>query len=152
MTATVRKAYRLPVDLADELASRAEADGITATETVIRALTAYLRGTDSGAHGEAHAGSREAYGEAHADDGALAALTAQLAVKDAQIARLMDSLDRAQESVRAAQVLEGAHVARLAASGEPGAVTVAGGAEGGEPERTGGVLARLARRVRGRRR
>jgi adenosylmethionine-8-amino-7-oxononanoate aminotransferase len=38
-------------------------------------------------------------------DGALSALAGQLAVKDAQISRLQDALDAAQETAKAAQVL-----------------------------------------------
>lgn len=51
-------------------------------------------------------GGETGYGaSAEAVSAAVSALADQLAVKDAQIARLQDALDRAQETTKAAQVL-----------------------------------------------
>lgn len=130
MTERTRKAFRLTVHLAGELVERAKVDGITETELVTRALRLYL---DGGTH-EAHDGTREA----HADSEAISALVAQLEVKDQQIVRLMDSLDRAQASIQAAQALEGARVAR--ALGEPAEAAVVSDAGEGV-----GPIARLRR-------
>lgn len=135
MTERTRKAFRLTVHLAGELVERAKADGITETELVTRALRLYLDGGTHEAHGEAHEGTREA----HADSEAISALVAQLEVKDQQIVRLMDSLDRAQASIQAAQALEGARVAR--ALGEPAEAAVVSDAG----EEGIGPIARLRR-------
>lgn len=144
MTERVRKAFRLTVRLAGELVERAKADGITETELVTRALMAYLDGGAREAHAEAHGGAREA----HADGETVAALVAQLEVKDRQISRLMDSLDRAQASVQAAQALEGARVTRaLEATVEAGTTTDDGGAVSASGA---GPLSRLRRWLTGR--
>lgn len=134
-----RMAFRLPVDVANELREYARVHGITATEAVTSALRAYLgTGTQSGtreAHAEAHTGTR--------DGAAIEALASQLAVKDAQIERLMGALSQAQESVRAAQMLDAAHTTKAL----QGDVTDDGEGGGGESDsgarETSGILHRL---------
>lgn len=128
----VHKSFRLPTDLASELDSFAGSNGLSATAVAEAALRDYLsRGTPRGTE----RGTQDA-GRGTEDDGgrgfqsatgsetvgiseAIEALTAQLAVKDDQIAtrdrhiaELMARLADAQATARAAQALEGAQFAK----------------------------------------
>lgn len=124
MGARVHRSFRLTEDVASQLAGWAAERGMSATEMVEAAIRAYVAVPRSEAHSEAHA--------------AIAALTAQLEAKDGQIARLMDALATAQESVRASQMLEAASLSKALAPGDAGAV---GDTEGpGEPS---GLMARV---------
>lgn len=152
-----RMAFRIPVDVADGLRRYADAHGVSMTDVVSEALSDFIEsdtrtGTQTGTHG-AHAltsgdempGTHGAHDGAHTgtqsgtrDGGAaIDALTAQLDVKDRQIARLMDALSQAQETAHAAQLLEGAHVAKALG----GDVADADASD----QKRGGVFARLRR-------
>lgn len=154
----VRIALRIPEDLALELRERANYDGVTLTDTAISSFRLYLSGGTQGgtqeAHKEAHKEADAGTQSAGASDAVIEALTAQLDVKDGQIARLMDALSQAQESVKAAQMLDAAHTAK-ALDGERSdeAAEESRDAEAtqgdGATDEAGGILTRFRRWLRG---
>lgn len=167
MAERVHKSFRLPSDLASELDAYAVSHSLSATAVAEAALRDYLsrgteRGTGRGTEDAGSGGFRNATGfEGAGVSEAIHALTAQLAVKDAQleardrhIAALTERLAEAQATARTAQALEGAQVAKALAEAQ-GSERDASDAEAvvetvareSEPERVG-FLRRLARRFR----
>ncbi len=94
--AKVSRTYRIEQETADRITEIAENENMTATEVVEDAIRAY---------------SSEKYVEntanqvGSADSPALAALIDQLAKKDEQIAKLMDTVADGTKAVQGAQVL-----------------------------------------------
>lgn len=94
--AKVSRTYRIEQEIADRITEIAENENMTATEVVEDAIRAY---------------SSEKYVEntanqvGSADSPALAALIDQLAKKDEQIAKLMDTVADGTKAVQGAQAL-----------------------------------------------
>ena len=92
----VSRTYRIEQETADRIAEISESEGKTATEVVEAAIRAYFS---------------EKYAENTAsqvgstDSPALTALIDQLAKKDEQIAKLMDTVTDSTKAVQGAQVL-----------------------------------------------
>lgn len=108
-----KRTYRLERETLDMLADIAEAEGVTATEALERAIRAY--GTEpDGSHtdGQAVSGSDSAAVEALAAE--LERLHGQLDVKDAQIRTLGEALADAQATAKGAQALHAATAQTLA--------------------------------------
>ena len=111
-----KRTYRLEQETLDRLAEIAEAEGVTATEALERAIRAY--GTEPDAsHTESHTGQTFSDAGSPAVE-ALAAelerLHGQLDVKDAQIETLGKALADAQATAKAAQALHAATAQTLA--------------------------------------
>ena len=98
--AKVSRTYRIEQETADRIAEISESEGKTATEVVEAAIHAYF----SEKYAEKYAGNTSNQAES-ADSTALAALVEQLAVKDAQIAKLMDTVVDSTKAVQGAQAL-----------------------------------------------
>ncbi len=89
----VSRTYRIEQETADRIADISESEGKTATEVVEAAIRAYSS--------EEYAGNTAK----QADSPALAALIDQLAKKDEQIAKLMETVADSTKAVQGAQVL-----------------------------------------------
>ena len=98
--AKVSRTYRIEQETADRIAEISESEGKTATEVVETAIHVYF----SEKYTEKYAGNTANQAES-ADSTALAALVEQLAVKDAQIAKLMDAVADSTKAVQGAQAL-----------------------------------------------
>ena len=98
--AKVSRTYRIEQETADRIAEISESEGKTATEVVEAAIHAYF----SEKYAEKYVGNTANQLES-ADSPALAALVEQLAVKDAQIAKLMDAVADSTKAVQGAQAL-----------------------------------------------
>ena len=98
--AKVSRTYRIEQETADRIAEISESEGKTATEVVEAAIHVYF----SEKYTEKYAGNTANQAES-ADSTALAALVEQLAVKDAQIAKLMDTVADSTKAVQGAQAL-----------------------------------------------
>mgnify|MGYP004558860389 CR=1 FL=1 len=98
--AKVSRTYRIEQETADRIAEISESEEKTATEVVEAAIHAYF----SEKYTEKYAGNTSNQAES-ADSTALAALVEQLAVKDAQIAKLMDTVADSTKAVQGAQAL-----------------------------------------------
>lgn len=98
--AKVSRTYRIEQETADRIAEISEFEEKTATEVVEAAIHAYF----SEKYAEKYIGNTANQLES-ADSPALAALVEQLAVKDAQIAKLMDTVADSTKAVQGAQAL-----------------------------------------------
>ena len=98
--AKVSRTYRIEQETADKIAEISESEGKTATEVVEAAIHVYF----SEKYAEKYAGNTSNQAD-KADSTALAALVEQLAVKDAQIAKLMDTVADSTKAVQGAQAL-----------------------------------------------
>lgn len=98
--AKVSRTYRIEQETADRIAEISESEGKTATEVVEAAIHAYF----SEKYTEKYAGNTSNQAD-KADSTALAALVEQLAVKDAQIAKLMETVADSTKAVQGAQAL-----------------------------------------------
>jgi predicted DNA-binding protein len=98
--AKVSRTYRIEQETADRIAEISESEGKTATEVVEAAIHAYF----SEKYAEKYAGNTANQAD-KADSTAIAALVEQLAVKDAQIAKLMDTVADSTKAVQGAQAL-----------------------------------------------
>ena len=94
--AKVSRTYRIEQETADRIAEISESEEKTATEVVEAAIHAYFS--------EKYVGNTANRADS-ADSPALAALVEQLAVKDAQIAKLMDTVADSTKAVQGAQAL-----------------------------------------------
>lgn len=92
----VSKTYRIEQETADRIADISESEGKTATEVVEAAIRAYSSG--------GYAGNTVKQTDS-TDSTALAALIDQLAKKDEQIAKLMDTVADGTKAVQGAQAL-----------------------------------------------
>ena len=92
----VSRTYRIEQETADRIADISESEGKTATEVVEAAIRAYSS--------EEYAGNTAKQADS-TDSPALAALIDQLAKKDEQIAKLMDTVADGTKAVQGAQVL-----------------------------------------------
>lgn len=108
-----KRTYRLEQETLDRLAGIAEAEGITATEALERAILAY--GTEPDAsHTESQTLSDAGSPAVEALAAELERLHGQLDVKDAQIEKLGEALADAQATAKAAQALHAATAQTLA--------------------------------------
>ena len=98
--AKVSRTYRIEQETADRIAEISESEGKTATEVVEAAIHVYF----SEKYTEKYAGNTSNQAD-KADSTALAALVEQLAVKDAQIAKLMETVADSTKAVQGAQAL-----------------------------------------------
>lgn len=94
--AKVSRTYRIEQKTADKITEIAENENITATEVVENAIRAYSPGKYIG---------NTANKVDSTDSQALTALVEQLAVKDEQIAKLMDTVADSTKAVQGAQAL-----------------------------------------------
>lgn len=92
----VSRTYRIEQETADRIADISESEGKTATEVVEAAIRAYSS--------EEYAGNTAKQADS-TDSPALAALIDQLAKKDEQIAKLMDTVADSTKAVQGAQAL-----------------------------------------------
>lgn len=92
----VSRTYRIEQETADRIADISESEGKTATEIVEAAIRAYSSG--------GYAGNTVKQTDS-TDSPALAALIDQLAKKDEQIAKLMDTVADGTKAVQGAQAL-----------------------------------------------
>ena len=92
----VSRTYRIEQETADRIADISESEGKTATEVVEAAIRAYSS--------EEYAGNTAKQADS-TDSPALAALIDQLAVKDAQLAKLMETVADGTKAVQGAQAL-----------------------------------------------
>ena len=92
----VSRTYRIEQETADRIADISESEGKTATEVVEAAIRAYSSGE--------YAGNTAKQADS-TDSPALAALIDQLAKKDEQIAKLMDTVADGTKAVQGAQAL-----------------------------------------------
>jgi hypothetical protein len=92
----VSRTYRIEQETADRIADISESEGKTATEVVEAAIRAYSSG--------GYAGNTAKQTDS-TDSPALAALIDQLAKKDEQIAKLMDTVADGTKAVQGAQAL-----------------------------------------------
>lgn len=92
----VSRTYRIEQETADRIADISESEGKTATEVVEAAIRAYSS--------EEYAGNTAKQADS-TDSPALAALIDQLAKKDEQIAKLMDTVADGTKAVQGAQAL-----------------------------------------------
>lgn len=92
----VSRTYRIEQETADRIADISESEGKTATEVVEAAIRAYSSG--------GYAGNTVKQADS-TDSPALAALIDQLAKKDEQIAKLMDTVADGTKAVQGAQAL-----------------------------------------------
>lgn len=108
-----KRTYRLEQETLDRLTGIAEAEGITATEALERAILAY--GTEPDAsHTESQTLSDAGSPAVEALAAELERLHGQLDVKDAQIETLGKALADAQATAKAAQALHAATAQTLA--------------------------------------
>ena len=98
--AKVSRTYRIEQETADRIAEISESEGKTATEVVEAAIRVYF----SEKYTEKYVGNTANQAD-KADSTALAALVEQLAVKDVQIAKLMDTVADSTKAVQGAQAL-----------------------------------------------
>ena len=98
--AKVSRTYRIEQETADKIAKISEAEEKTATEVVEAAIHVYF----SEKYTEKYVGNTANQADS-SDSPALAALVEQLAVKDAQIAKLMDAVADSTKAVQGAQAL-----------------------------------------------
>ena len=98
--AKVSRTYRIEQETADRIAEISESEEKTATEVVEAAIHAYF----SEKYAEKYIGNTANQADS-ADSPALVALVEQLAVKDAQIAKLMDTVADSTKAVQGAQAL-----------------------------------------------
>lgn len=98
--AKVSRTYRIEQETADRIAEISESEEKTATEVVEAAIHAYF----SEKYTEKYAGNTANQLES-ADSPALAALVEQLARKDEQIAKLMETVAESTKAVQGAQAL-----------------------------------------------
>lgn len=94
--AKVSRTYRIEQKTADKITEIAENENLTATEVVEDAIRAYSPGKYIG---------NTANKVDSTDSQALTALVEQLAVKDEQIAKLMDTVADSTKAVQGAQAL-----------------------------------------------
>lgn len=94
--AKVSRTYRIEQETADRITEIAENENMTATEVVEAAIRAYF----SEKYAENTANQADS-----TDSPALAAIVEQLAVKDEQIARLMEQLAESTKAIQGAQAL-----------------------------------------------
>ena len=94
--AKVSRTYRIEQETADRITEIAENENMTATEVVEAAIRAYSS--------EEYAGNTAKQADS-TDSPALAALIGQLAKKDEQIAKLMETVADSTKAVQGAQVL-----------------------------------------------
>jgi G:T/U-mismatch repair DNA glycosylase len=94
--AKVSRTYRIEQETADRITEIAENENMTATEVVEAAIRAYSS--------EEYAGNTAKQADS-TDSPALAALIDQLAVKDAQLAKLMETVADGTKAVQGAQAL-----------------------------------------------
>ena len=92
----VSRTYRIEQETADRIADISESEGKTATEVVEAAIRAYSS--------EEYAGNTAKQADS-TDSPALAALIDQLAKKDEQIAKLMETVADGTKAVQGAQAL-----------------------------------------------
>lgn len=92
----VSRTYRIEQKTADRIADISESEGKTATEVVEAAIRAYSS--------EEYAGNTAKQADS-TDSPALAALIDQLAKKDEQIAKLMETVADSTKAVQGAQAL-----------------------------------------------
>lgn len=92
----VSRTYRIEQETADRIADISESEGKTATEVVEAAIRAYSS--------EEYAGNTAKQADS-TDSPALAALIDQLAKKDEQIAKLMETVADSTKAVQGAQAL-----------------------------------------------
>ena len=92
--AKVSRTYRIEQETADRITEIAENENMTATEVVEAAIRAYSS--------EEYAGNTAKQADS-TDSPALAALIDQLAVKDAQLAKLMETVADGTKAVQGAQ-------------------------------------------------
>lgn len=92
----VSRTYRIEQKTADRIADISESEGKTATEVVEAAIRTYSS--------EEYAGNTAKQADS-TDSPALAALIDQLAKKDEQIAKLMETVADSTKAVQGAQVL-----------------------------------------------
>ena len=92
----VSRTYRIEQETADRIADISESEGKTATEVVEAAIRAYSS--------EEYAGNTAKQADS-TDAPALAALIDQLAKKDEQIAKLMETVADSTKAVQGAQAL-----------------------------------------------
>ena len=92
----VSRTYRIEQETADRIADISESEGKTATEVVEAAVRAYSS--------EEYAGNTAKQADS-TDSPALAALIDQLAKKDEQIAKLMETVADSTKAVQGAQAL-----------------------------------------------
>lgn len=108
-----KRTYRLEQETLDRLAGIAEAEGVTATEALERAILAY--GTEPDAsHTESQTLSDAGSPAVEALAAELERLHGQIDVKDAQIEKLGEALADAQATAKAAQALHAATAQTLA--------------------------------------
>lgn len=108
-----KRTYRLEQETLDKLAEISEAEGVTATEALERAILAY--GTEPDAsHTESQTLSDAGSPAVEALAAELERLHGQLDVKDAQIEKLGEALADAQATAKAAQALHAATAQTLA--------------------------------------
>ena len=98
--AKVSRTYRIEQETADRIAEISKSEEKTATEVVEAAIHAYF----SEKYAEKYVGNTANQADS-ADSPELAALVEQLAVKDAQIAKLMDTVADSTKAVQGAQAL-----------------------------------------------
>lgn len=108
-----KRTYRLEQETLDRLAEIAEAEGVTATEALERAIRAYGRVPD-GSHTDGHTVSEADSAAVDALAAELERLHGQLDVKDAQIEKLGEALADAQATAKGAQALHAATAQTLA--------------------------------------
>lgn len=94
--AKVSRTYRIEQETADRITEIAENENMTATEVVEAAIRAYSS--------EEYAGNTAKQADS-TDSRALSALIGQLAKKDEQIAKLMDTVADSTKAVQGAQAL-----------------------------------------------
>lgn len=108
-----KRTYRLEQETLDKLAEIAEAEGVTATEALERAIRAYGRVPDA-SHTDGHTVSEADSAAVDALAAELERLHGQLNVKDAQIEKLVEALADAQATAKGAQALHAATAQTLA--------------------------------------
>ena len=103
----VKRTYRLEQGTLAKLEELAKSEGITVTDALERAISAYGSMPDE-SHTEGHTETESDSRAIDALSKELEALHRQLEVKDAQIATLGDALQAAQDTAKAAQALHAA--------------------------------------------
>ncbi|WP_165174009.1 hypothetical protein [Adlercreutzia sp. ZJ242] len=109
----VKRTYRLEQETLDRLSDIADAEGMTATEALERAIRAYGQVPD-GSHTDSQTVSKVDSAAIDALAVELERLHGQLDVKDAQIAKLGEALADAQTTAKGAQALHAATAKTLA--------------------------------------
>lgn len=108
-----KRTYRLEQETLDKLAEISEAEGVTATEALERAIRAYGM-VPYGSHTDGHTVSEADSAAVEALAAELERLHSQLDVKDAQIEKLGEALADAQATAKGAQALHAATAQTLA--------------------------------------